>query len=211
MNKKTILSLFVIWMMSLSSNGQTGNVFEQYFNKALQFSKMFPKEKVHLHLDNSSYYQGDTIWFKAYVVTASDNLPSKISKPLYVEVLDQLGNVMERHIVKLNNGEGYGQIPLTNALFTGYYEIRAYTRWMLAFDDPQYFSVTVPIYRKRLNPDESSRNIASYRMDKSMKQRPNAKMKELEARFYPEGGHLIKGLTSVVGIETVSRDSGAVT
>ena len=209
MNKKTILSLFVIWMMSLSSNGQTGNVFEQYFNKALQFSKMFPKEKVHLHLDNSSYYQGDTIWFKAYVVTASDNLPSKISKPLYVEVLDQLGNVMERHIVKLNNGEGSGQIPLTNALFTGYYEIRAYTRWMLAFDDPQYFSVTVPIYRKRLNPDESSRNIASYRMDKSMKQRPNAKMKELEARFYPEGGHLIKGLTSVVGLETVSRDSGA--
>ncbi len=195
--------LFVLW-----ATAQTGSVFEHYFANAVAFSKAFPREKVHLHLDNTSYYQGDTIWFKAYVVTADDNRPSTISKPLYVEMLDQLGNVMERHIVKLEQGQGCGQIPLTNALFTGYYEIRAYTRWMLAFDEEQYFSTTVPIYRKRLNRDEAARSIATYRMDKSMKQRPDNRLKTLDARFYPEGGQLVQGIQSVVGIETLSRDSG---
>lgn len=189
---------------------QTGSVFEQYLANATAFAKSFPREKVHLHLDNSSYYQGDTIWFKAYVVTVEDNRLSNISKPLYVEVLDQLGNVMERHIVKLNHGEGHGQIPLTNALFTGYYEIRAYTRWMLAFDDAQYFSTTVPIYRKRLTDKDAARSIATYRMDKSMRQRPSDRMKVVEARFYPEGGQLVQGIPSVVGFETISRDSGFV-
>ena len=75
-----------------------------------------------LHLDNASYYLGDTIWFKAYVVTAEQNLPTTISKPLYVELLDQLGNVVERQIIQLTDGEGTGQIILNNTFFTGYYE-----------------------------------------------------------------------------------------
>ena len=183
-------------------------VFDEYFAQAQAFDKAFPREKVFLHFDNGSYYQGDTIWFKAYVVDAATLRPSHISRPLYVELVDQLGNVHQRQIVKLTDGEGAGQISLANAFFTGYYEVRAYTRWMLAFsDDPQYFSRTLPIYRKRLSPAEP-RSIAEYRMDSSMKQRPAEKVKGLTARFFPEGGSLVRGLTSVVGVETFSGDKG---
>ena len=128
---KIICSLFVLLLGTLPATAQNSSVFERFFANAVTFSKTFPREKVHLHLDNSSYYQGDTIWFKAYVVTATNNQLSSISKPLYVELLDQLGNVLERHIIKLHDGEGEGHIALTNTFFTGYYEIRAYTRWML--------------------------------------------------------------------------------
>jgi hypothetical protein len=51
-------------------------VFDDYFAKAQQFAVDYPREKVYLHFDNNSYYQGDTIWYKAYVVTAADNQPS---------------------------------------------------------------------------------------------------------------------------------------
>lgn len=187
---------------------QAQTVFDQYFAQAQAFDKAFPREKVFLHFDNTCYYQGDTIWYKAYVVDAATLKPSRISKPLYVELVDQLGNVHERQIVKLTNGEGSGRISLVNTFFTGYYEVRAYTKWMLTFsDDPQYFSRTLPIYRKRLSPSEP-RSIAEYRMDSSMKQRPTEKTKGLTARFFPEGGRLVKGLTSVVGIETFSQDAG---
>lgn len=207
---KIICSLFVLLLGILPATAQNSSVFERFFANAVTFSKTFPREKVHLHLDNSSYYQGDTIWFKAYVVTATNNQLSSISKPLYVELLDQLGNVMERHIIKLHDGEGEGHIALTNAFFTGYYEIRAYTCWMLAFDDTSYFSQTIPIYRKRLTHKESPRSIAVYNMDKSMAQRPLPQKDELEARFYPEGGNLVQGIPCVIGFETVSRDSGFV-
>lgn len=207
--RRTVCSL-VVWMLcAMAAGAQSPTVFDKYFAHADNFAKAFPREKVYLHFDNTSYYQGDTIWYKAYVVTAADNKLSKISKPLYVELVDQLGNVMERQIVKLENGEGRGQISLSNTFFTGYFEVRAYTKWMLAFgDDPQYFSRTLPVYRKRLNDSEAARSIATYRMDKSMKQRPRQELKDLNVRFYPEGGHLVRGVPSVVGFEVLSADSG---
>jgi hypothetical protein len=190
-------------------DAQSGSTFERYFVQAQAFDRAYPREKVHLHLDNASYYQGDTIWFKAYVVTADSLRPSTLSKPLYVDFVDQLGNVMNRQIVKLTRGEGCGQISLANTFFTGYYEIRAYTKWMLAFgDDASYYTRVVPVYRKRLTDNEAVRSIAKYRMDKSMKQRPTDKLKALNVRFFPEGGSLVQGLTSTVGFEALSSDSG---
>lgn len=208
MHTHKILLLLAAWLPTLSVLAQPVSVFERYFDHARQFAEAFPREKVHLHFDNTSYYQGDTIWFKAYVVDAATLRPTAISKPLYVELVDQLGNIHERQIVKLTDGEGAGQISLANTFFTGYYEVRAYTKWMLTFgDDVPYFSRTFPIYRKRLSPDEP-RSIANYHMDKSMKQRPTERGKALEVRFFPEGGQLVEGIATTVGFEALSRDSG---
>jgi hypothetical protein len=182
--------------------------FATYFNKVQKFAVDYPREKVYLHFDNNSYYQGDTIWYKAYVVTAADNQPSTISTPLYVDFLDQLGNVTDRQIIQLNHGEGSGYISLATTFITGYYEVRAYTKWMLAFDDPQYFSRVLPVYRKRLNTEEARRQIAKYDMDDLMQQRPKEKLKKLNVRFFPEGGRLIQDVPTIVGWEVMSPDSG---
>ena len=36
-----------------------------------QFNTLFPQEKVFIQFDNTSYYTGETIWFKAFVTNAS--------------------------------------------------------------------------------------------------------------------------------------------
>lgn len=190
---------------------QAQSVFDSYFRSAQSFALSYPQEKAYLHFDNTSYYQGDTIWFKAYVVMAADNKPTTVSKPLYVELLDQLGNRLEKNTIKIENGEGSGRFVLADAFFTGYYEVRAYTKWMLAFEEPQYFSRVLPVYRKRVGSRDEARQIATYRsLDKSMKQRPVEKEKKFCVMFYPEGGNLVQGVRSTVGFEAVSRDSGAV-
>lgn len=203
-----ITTLFILCTANVYAQS-SDTIFSRYFCYAQNFADSYPREKVSLHLDNASYYLGDTIWFKAYVVTAEQNLPTTISKPLYVELLDQLGNVVERQIIQLTDGEGTGQIILNNTFFTGYYEMRAYTKWMLAFDNPSCFSRVLPVYRKRLSDEETPRSIATYRMDASMKQRPKDKEKKFTVRFFPEGGQLVKGISSIVAFEATSRDKGA--
>ena len=203
-----ITTLFILCTANVYAQS-SDTIFSRYFRYAQNFADAYPREKVSLHLDNASYYLGDTIWFKAYVVTAEQNLPTTISKPLYVELLDQLGNVVERQIIQLTDGEGPGQIILNNTFFTGYYEMRAYTKWMLAFDNPSCFSRVLPVYRKRLSDEETPRSIATYRMDASMKQRPKDKEKKFTVRFFPEGGQLVKGISSIVAFEATSRDKGA--
>lgn len=193
-------------LLVLSALGQT--VFDEYLANAKAFADAFPREKVHLHFDNTSYYQGDTIWFKAYVVDADTRQYSQISRPLYVELVDQMGNVVDRQIVKVQDGQAAGQISLTNTFFTGYYEVRAYTKWMLAFEEAPLFSRTFPIYRKPLASDPNKRSIAEYRMDKTMRKREQQELDRLTVNFYPEGGRLLKGVPTMIGMETVSRDSG---
>ena len=74
-------------------------VFTQYMNQAQTFANNFPREKAYLHFDNTSYYVGDTIWFKAYVTLAEQQTFSQISRPLYVELVDQTG-----HVIRLLRG-----------------------------------------------------------------------------------------------------------
>lgn len=185
--------------------------FDSLFAAMSKRAREYPREKVFLHFDNTSYYQGDTIWFSAIVVTAADNRPSAISRPLYVELLDQLGNIVKRITVRLDGGRGSGCLPLSDAYFTGYYEVRAYTKWMLSFGGEDYFSRVFPVYRHRVNSTDEPRSIAGYNgIGRGMKQRPVLKEDRLSVRFYPEGGHLVEGVPSTVGFEVMSADSGAV-
>ena len=80
---------------------------------------------------------------------------------------------------------------------------------MLAFSEKQYFSRTIPVYRKRRSEDEN-RSIITYRMDESMKQRPRSKEKDFMIRFFPEGGQLVEGVPSVVAFEATSKEEGTV-
>ena len=123
---KTVVLIGVLWLMSM-----TTSVFAQ--NK--KQSDVLPvQEKVYLHFDNNCYFLGDTIWYKAYVVLADDNTPQPLSKILYVELLNEQGYPLERQqLVVDENGQANGQFAISDTTFAGYYEIRAYTKWMLNF------------------------------------------------------------------------------
>jgi len=182
-------------------------IFQQYMNQAQTFANNFPREKAYLHFDNTSYYVGDTIWFKAYVTLAEQQIFSQISRPLYVELVDQTGHIADKQIIKLTQGEGNGQFVLPRSMLSGYYEVRAYTRWMLAFNEPQYFSRTFPIYQLA-NSDKLERSITTYELSSSMENRPSETKEKLSVRFFPEGGQLVEGVTSQVAFKAESKNEG---
>ena len=64
---------------------------KDYARNIIDFNREFPQEKVYLHMDNRSYFIGDTIWFKAYVMNATTLRPTDTSGVLYVELLNENG------------------------------------------------------------------------------------------------------------------------
>ena len=209
-NKLFILILIVCNLLTAYVSGEVPPakvVFQQYMNQAQTFANNFPREKAYLHFDNTSYYVGDTIWFKAYVTLAEKQTFSLISRPLYVELVDQTGHIADKQIIKLTQGEGNGQFILPHSMLSGYYEVRAYTRWMLAFNEPQYFSRTFPIYQLS-NSDKLERSITTYELSSSMENRPSETEEKLNVRFFPEGGQLVEGVTSQVAFKAESKNGG---
>ena len=77
--------------------------------KVYDFNREFPQEKVFLQFDNTSYYQGETIWFKAFVVNASTLERSK-SNVLYVELLSPTGVLLQQLKLKVYDGQGIHKI-----------------------------------------------------------------------------------------------------
>ena len=55
------------------------------------------QEKIYVHMDNTCYFKGDTIWYKAYVVRADDLTYTDMSRITYVELLSPDGMMVERH------------------------------------------------------------------------------------------------------------------
>lgn len=209
-NKRFLFLLSVFGLMTMTTHGENPpakTVFAQYMKQAQTFADNFPREKAYLHFDNTSYYVGDTIWFKAYVTLAEKQMFSQISRPLYVELVDQTGHIADKQIIKLTQGEGNGQLVLPQSMLSGYYEVRAYTRWMLAFNEPQYFSRTFPIYQLS-NSDKLERSITTYELNPSMENRPLETKEKLSVRFFPEGGQLVEGVTSQVAFKAESKNEG---
>jgi len=99
------------------------------------FNRLHPQEKTYLHFDNTGYYVGETIWFKAYVVAAEQNKPTELSRILYVELVSPEGFVVETQKLKIENGQCHGAFLLKDTLYAGYYEVRAYTANMLNFGE----------------------------------------------------------------------------
>ena len=149
-----IISFFSLFLC-LNVNGQEIDMDSELskltpFMQALYgFSNAIPQEKVYLHFDNTSYYQGDDIWFKCYVVTAGLHQLSDLSKTLYVELLNPGGEVVGRRILKIENGQCHGDFTLNQLPFySGFYEVRAYTKYMLNFGDDVIFSRLLPVFNK---------------------------------------------------------------
>ena len=146
-------------MMSLASAlpAQTSEAAEHIL-KAAQWNRIYPQEKVYLHLDNSAYFLGETIWMKAYVTRSDTENRSNISRVLYVELISPRGFVVERRKLQVTDGLAWGDIKLTKRILkAGYYEIRAYTRYMTNWGKRNFFSRVFPVFDKPRSEGDYSR------------------------------------------------------
>lgn len=73
-------------------------------------------EKVYLHSDRDTYYPGDDLWFKAYLIDASDRSLTNHSQNLHVELISPAFIIVDSRIVKLNEGLATGDFHLSENL-----------------------------------------------------------------------------------------------
>lgn len=148
----TYTLLLLALLCSRLASAQRVEKLVDYARNVVDFNKAYPQEKVYVHMDNRSYFIGDTIWFKAYVMNATTLHPTQMSGVLYVELLNEKGVEMERKKMRLDNGMCHGEFILKEDYRTGYYEIRAYTRYMLNWgNEPKSWTIKREPFSKETN------------------------------------------------------------
>ena len=176
-----------------TANAQTADVssitrsLDNYKENVLQ-------EKIFLHSDRDSYLVGESMWFKIYNVDGNSHKPTKVSKVAYVEVLDREQNPVLQAKVALKGGIGSGSFVLPPTLNSGNYLVRAYTNWMKNFSADLFFEKPVTIVNT-FKPLGQKQGFASSAYD---------------VQFFPEGGHLVNGVRSVVAFKAANAKGNGV-
>ena len=195
------------------------------------FGQRIPQEKVFVHMDNSCYFLGDTIWFSAYTRETATGKPSPLSRVLYVELLNHDGYLVERKLIELNKGRGDGFFALDkNIQYSGFHELRAYTRWQLNWgcyehkhslsakrwfvnekmeklyyrDYEKLYSRVFPVYDKPKEEGSLARNMTLRPMRRYFAK--DMDKRELTLNLFPEGGNLVAGIPNRVVFEATWDD-----
>ena len=187
-----------------------------------QFNSLFPQEKVYLEFDNTAYFQGEVIWFKAFVTHAT-TLKRAPSKVLYIDFIAPTGQLITQQKLKVVAGQCDGAIPLWNGgtmqarektgiqeYPSGFYEIRAYTQNMLDFSHEAIFSRVIPVYTKPKREGDFENSHVVLKNDNPMI--PDIRVEadeddnKINVSFFPEGGDLIAGLPCNVAFKATGAD-----
>ena len=229
--KKSILSIamtasILLTAMPVDAQEDAYTRLKEFAAHIATFNKNCPQEKVFLHFDNKAYYLGETIWFSAYVVDAGTLLPIAKSKILYVELLTPDGDIIAIKKLKIVAGRCYGNLDLIghsesfsegfsnkinviNALRSGFYEVRAYTREMQNFGEGCYFSRVFPVYdAPEKDGDYAQMQFTTTNTRRSTDVRRRCKKQDNPTvEFYPEGGAMLQGTESRIGFR-ITDDKG---
>ncbi len=176
--KKNLLFVVCIAQLHLAAQQNIDNAskitqqYQDYFKT--------DRKSVHLHLNKTLYITGETIWFNSYIYNQSKNNRSKENEFVFVDLVDGKGNVITKKTILNKNGQGNGDLFITNTLPTGLYFLQAYTGSMQGLEEDD--SSKYPILITNL----SNGDFTNYEYRK--------KGAGYEVTIASEGGSLISGV-----------------
>lgn len=232
MNRASISLLLCLFSLLILAQNPLNNptTLRAWADRLDVQSRVLTQEVTFVHMDNSCYFQGDTVFYKAYVVRSDNGRPSDMSRVLYTELLDNDGYLIERQILKLKDGQAHGSFCLSDTLYCGYYELRAYTRWQLNWgvfehehsdrtkywffnrkmeeeyfrDYDKLYSRVFPVYKKSSTPGDYAHDMTLRplrRYYRTKEEKPKA-----EVSFFPEGGSWVAGTEQRIAFEARSDE-----
>lgn len=209
---------------------QLPNTLEGWKEQLENFGSKVPQEEIFVHMDNTCYFVGDTLYFKAYVRRSDTGRLSDLSQLLYAELWNQDGYLVERQNIRLQGGQGAGSFCLKDSLYGGFYELRAYTRWQLNWGEYEHahtwsaekfflthkmakeyyrdyeklYSRIFPLYDKPKEPGDYTHEMTTRPLQRYFKSDPTRP--DPVATFYPEGGVLVEGTKARMAFEANEQD-----
>ena len=223
-------SLLHIAVLLLAVNASAASRLDSLAQRLRLFGERIPQEKVYVHMDNTGYFLGDTIWFAAYTRRTNSDRPSKISRVLYAELWNHDGYLVERKLVEMIDGRGRGFFALPDTLYSGYFELRAYTRWQLNWGQTEHFhpwmcegffynramakdyfrdyeklySRVFPVYDKPKEEGDFYKDMTFRPLRRYFKNAPPPP--ELRLSLFPEGGNLVAGMPCRMAFEAATSE-----
>lgn len=141
-------------------------------------------EKFYFHTNKSSYYAGEKLYFKAYIVNDFDNKPSIQTTNLHLNVYDSKRNLLLSQLSLASNGSSNGEIVIPKDFKPGIYFIELDTQWNQNFSNNSSI-FTFEILGEQLKKLENNNEQSN-------------KKNELKIEFFSDSSVLVENLINYI-------------
>lgn len=142
-----------------------------------------PKEYAFVHTTNSLYLAGEYLYYSIYCFNEATRSLTNLSKVSYVELINEQGEQIFKHKVRLENGVGSADFFIPTSTPTGAYKLLGYTQWMQNGSLESIFQANITIINPyRIN---GSSNLATESIDSLIsaeQEQPKVLSKDLAGR-----------------------------
>lgn len=176
--KKVTLIIFIIISQNLLSqnNPRVETSYPEYFK--------YPRESFFMHLNKTSFLQGEEVWFKVYRYNKTQKNKSDFPSNVYVSIYDENGKQLQNKVLFSENGTAYGNFNIDSTFTSKNYYVKAYSSWSKNFTENESFIQKIKILTIEDFEDDNSE--ISY-----------------DIQFLPESGHFINNTKNCVGFKVI--------
>ncbi|GEM_PF-4428837 len=136
-----------------SSGGDNNDVFTKWMEHYEAYRELMPLEKLYVHIDQTSYYPGEQMYFSIHALNGMTNqYDSSMSITAYLEIIDNQDSIVNRKALRLESGRAHGTLSLDSLKQNTDYRLRSYTNWMRNFGALAYYEQPFAI----IDPDMSA-------------------------------------------------------
>lgn len=186
-----ILYCLIFSIFSFTSAQVDSSAFNQFVEIHTSKANIF-KEKIFLHTNKTTYFSGEKVWFKAYMVNDINNLPSYATTNLYINLYDSSYHLISSKLFFVENGSTYGEIEIPKESIGGDYYIETATLW-----SKNHHRETANFNKIKV--------IALDQKKEAKKITTTANESPLEITFYPESNLLLESLVNTIALKTLKN------
>tara|TARA_R110002051_G_scaffold81078_1_gene145097 strand:+ start:403 stop:2661 length:2259 start_codon:yes stop_codon:yes gene_type:complete len=176
--KKNYYTLTILFIFYLNINAQDkiDTAYSKYFENT--------REVIHLHLNKTTFLEGEEIWFQAYVIEQNSNKLHPTTSNLYVSIFDDEGKLKDQHLIEIKKGIGQGNILLDSSFIKNSYYLKASTKWMKNFNESNSFTQKIELITNQRKTQAVSKNEDDF----------------FDFQVFPESGYFIENIKNNGGI-----------
>ena len=174
----------MFFFATISTFAQENNAAKEAILSKIDDYFLLDRENIHVQFNKDIFFTSEDIWFKGYVYNRKAKAPFKVTTNVFLSLIGENGKKIKEQLVYAQNGSFSGNFDADPTLKSGTYYIQVYTNWMNNFAESEAFVQKIQILNKEDSEFAGIEIVAG----------------SPEVVFQPEGGQLVKGTNSVLGI-----------
>ncbi|MGK0413583.1 MAG: hypothetical protein ACJA1B_001791 [Polaribacter sp.] len=141
METKKYLIVLIALFFYVSTNSQETESIEFLYSSYFENTREIP----YLHLNKTTFLEGEEIWFQAYILEQNSKKPHPTTSNLYVSIFNDKGELKDQQLIHITEGKGAGSIYLDSTYTKETYYLKASTNWMKNFKEDNSYTQEIKL------------------------------------------------------------------